>query len=129
MATRLLLIEDDGTAQHHMKVALIKAGYQVETASNLSEAYEKLGQKTLPYAAILSDYNLGGRKQTGLEVWQATRAYRYPGIFIGSSSVMENWQQVVDYGEDPNFYAIPKTDYHWDSAAILAKLKERGIHP
>ncbi|RYG61022.1 MAG: response regulator [Alphaproteobacteria bacterium] len=127
MSPRILLIEDDGLAMHHMNLCLIKAGYQVETASNLMEAYDKLSQQTLTYAAILSDYNLGRRNQTGLEVWQFARASSFSGIFIGSSADMENWQRVVDHGDDPNFHAVPKKDFHWDDAAILTKLKQCGI--
>lgn len=129
MAKTILLVEDDAVAQAAMKRALTEAGYKVDTASSIYEAYEKLGQSPLPYAAILSDYNLGKRNQTGLEVWQATRAYRLKGVFIGSSSKMDKWQQVVDHGDDPNFHAIAKLDYLWNHAAILAKLTELGITP
>ncbi|RYG60135.1 MAG: response regulator [Alphaproteobacteria bacterium] len=129
MSTRVLLIEDDGAALHHMNLALIKAGYQVETARNLPEAYDKLSQQTLTYAAILTDYNLGRRNQTGLEVWQFARASRFSGIFIGSSAEMENWQRVVDHGDDPNFHAVPKKDFHWDDTAVITKLQQLGITP
>lgn len=126
---RILLVEDQNYARTRMRQTLEAKGYSVTAAATLNDAYAHVCVKDLPYAAILCDYNLGGRNRTGLELWQATRASRHSVPFIGSSSEMDYWQKVVEYGEDPLFHAIPKVDNMWDDTAILAKLAELNITP
>ena len=128
--TRILLVEDDIAMSHRIGEILLEAGYKVDAAHALSRAYDFLMHPQGTYDAILSDYNLGRRSETGLEVWQFVRNSPHrPVPFIASSSTMDKWQRIIDHGDDPNFHPIPKGMYGWDDEAVLAKLTELGITP
>jgi CheY-like chemotaxis protein len=128
--TPILVVEDHPESQRRITIALQNAGYEVDAASNFTEACAYIrprdGSKSA-YAAILSDYRLGN-DEFGHYVYQyAWRTLRRDlPPFIGSSTEMGEWEK-VRAGLDLEL--VPKNLGYWDADAIIAKLKELGITP
>ena len=137
-----LLIVEDNLYNLELAAQYLRAeGYEVDQANDLRGAYDHLDQnRQKAYDAIVSDYNLGHRKETGLQVYQfalATYGSLAMPPLIGTSSEIEKWQEIIDvfltdegFARNPTIHAIPKHDGGtWNIGTIVTKLKELNINP
>ncbi|PZP39793.1 MAG: hypothetical protein DI585_03090 [Pseudomonas fluorescens] len=130
---RLLIVEDTLTLMMELEELLLSAGYRLELAMSVPQATEALRKSTEEnqlFAAIISDFNLGGLRpesmKTGINVFQY--AYRILGKnmppFIGSSTEMHYWEP---FKNTKGIYLIPKKNFHWNEQAVLTQLKDLGL--
>lgn len=96
---RILVADDDRAVQQLVRTVLIRAGFDVETASNGREAMEKIGKED--YDVVVLDLMMP--QMSGFDVLQQlnnrTRKARFVVVMSAAS------QTVVTSASGPNVYA------------------------
>ena len=75
MIMRILIVDDDEIALSMLRGALLRAGYEVDTAQDGVEALELLRERS--YRLVISDWEMP--RMTGIELCQAVRSVEYAG--------------------------------------------------
>jgi putative two-component system response regulator len=115
---KVLIAEDNHFYLHALRAMLIEWGYEVQTASNGSTAWEILQQRDAPKLAIL-DWQMPG--MDGVEVCRRLRALQKPeptyAIILTSRTGTENLVAALESGAD-DFASKP-----FEPAELRARLQ------
>lgn len=95
---KILLVDDSITTRTLEKNILVKAGYNIETAENPMEAFEKM--KTVKFDLIISDVEMPGMDgMQFLEKLKTDEMYAdIPVIMVSSLITEENKKRAMDLG-------------------------------
>jgi CheY-like chemotaxis protein len=83
---KVLYVDDMRELREVAKLALSRAGHQVETSADGSEAFELIAGRGRIYDIVITDHHMAG--MNGLELVMKLREIKYPGRIAIVSSEM-----------------------------------------
>ncbi len=121
--SRLLVVDDDIQMQSALEAALLRKGFNVETASNGFEAVRKL--EDFDFAAVLTDLRMPG--MNGLELLQQVRESKpgLPVVLLSAYGTVPDAVEAMKSGAD-DFLVKPFSNDALQE--VLDRLNRNGGH-
>ena len=116
MKQRILIVDDDTTFALMLRTWLSKQGFEVETASKIAGAKERLSKES--YSLVLSDMRLPDEDGIALLQWMAGQEITTPVIVMTSYAEIQNAVRSMKLGAR-DYVAKPV-----NPTELLAKIRE-----